>query len=80
MTDQRKQPALWNEPREYLTAKECAELIGRTPGAVRNLVMRRVIPFRKPAGRLMFLRSEIERWIEDAPGITIDEISKEGMF
>ena len=51
---------------EYLDTQECAMLIKRTPGAVRNLVMRRKIPHRKPAGRLVFLLSEIEQWIGDS--------------
>ena len=63
--------------REYLNTTECAELIGRSPGAVRNLVLRRLIPFRKPAGRLLFKRSEIESWIENAPGLKLDDLRGE---
>jgi len=59
---------------EYLTTKECGRLIGRSAGAIRNLVLRRQIPFRKPAGRLLFIRSEIERWIENAPGVKPEDI------
>jgi len=60
----------------YLNTKQCGELIGRSPGAVRNLVYRRKIPFRKPGGRLIFLKSEIEAWIESAPGVKLEEIKK----
>jgi len=63
--------------KKYLNTKECAVLTGRTPGAIRNLVLRRIIPYRKPAGRLMFLRSEIEAWIEYAPGLSIDQLKAE---
>lgn len=67
--------------KDYLNCIECADLIGRSTGAVRNLVMRRAIPFRKPAGRLLFLRHEIERWVENAPGITFDELKDgKGIF
>ena len=59
---------------EILSTKQCAEFIGRTPGAVRNLVLRQAIPFRKPAGRLVFLKSEIEQWIDAAPGVTLDDL------
>ena len=62
---------------KYLNCKECGELINRSPGAVRNLVLRRKIPFRKPGGRLLFIREEIERWIEDSPGLTFQELKKE---
>jgi len=42
--------------------------------AVRMRVARRQIPFRKVKGRLVFLRREIERWIETAPGLRPDDI------
>jgi len=61
----------------YLDTKTAAEFLGRSPAAVRNLVMRRAIPFRKPGGRLVFLRSELERWIQTAPGLTLTEFLKE---
>jgi hypothetical protein len=58
----------------YLNANEVGLVLGRSPGAVRNLVLRRRIPYRKLAGRLLFLRDEIENWVETAPGLRIDEI------
>lgn len=63
--------------REFLSTAEVGELIGRSAAAIRNLVARRQIPFRKPGGRLMFLRSEVELWINDAPGVSLDEIQDE---
>jgi hypothetical protein len=60
--------------KKYLTTDECAAFIGRTPGAVRNLVLARRIPFRKPAGRLLFKITEIEMWIESAHGVRLEEI------
>jgi predicted DNA-binding transcriptional regulator AlpA len=65
------------EEKEYLNAKDCAELLGRSPSAIRNLVMRRRIPFRKPAGRLLFLRREIVQWIERAPGVKLEDMVDE---
>ena len=64
---------------KYLNTTECAKLISRTPGAVRNLVLRRAIPFRKPGGRLMFIRSEIQAWIEDADGLTFQAYKAGGI-
>lgn len=61
----------------FLTTAEVAELIGRSPAAIRNLVMRQMIPFRKPGGRLLFVRSEVERWVNNAPGVSLDEILNE---
>lgn len=61
----------------FLNTEQCAEFLGRSPGALRNLVMRRKIPFRKPGGRLIFLKSEILAWIETAPGLKLDEIEND---
>jgi len=58
---------IWN-------TKEVGEFLGRSPAAVRNLVLRRCIPYRKLAGRLIFLKSEMEEWIHDAPGISINKL------
>ena len=38
------------------------------------MVMSRAIPFRKPGGRLIFLKAEIDRWIGMSEGVTIEEI------
>ena len=59
---------------KYLDTAQCAEYIIRSPGAVRNLVMRRAIPFRKLGGRLLFLREEIDKWIEKAPGLRFEDM------
>ena len=59
-----------------MTTEQAAEFIGRSPGAVRNLVMRRKIPFRKCAGRLHFFEDELLWWIDTAPGVKKDDIEK----
>ena len=59
---------IWN-------TNEAAEFLGRSPGAIRNLVMRRAIPYRKVAGRLVFLKDEIEKWIENAPGVRLKDLT-----
>jgi hypothetical protein len=51
-------------------------MIHRTEPAIRNLVMRRQIPFRKPGGRLLFVREEIEKWVMESEGISYGEIQK----
>ena len=63
------------EKREYLNTTEAANFIGRSDGALRNLVMRRAIPFRKPGGRLIFLKSELRAWIENSPGMRLEELN-----
>jgi hypothetical protein len=59
---------------KYLTTNECAKLSKRTPGAIRNLVLRRAIPYRKVSGRLVFLINEIQSWIENAPGVRLKDL------
>jgi excisionase family DNA binding protein len=63
--------------RKYLTVHECAAVLGRTESALRNLCMRRKIPFRKPGGRRMFLSTEIEEWVEQAEGLKLNEIKSD---
>ena len=60
--------------KEILNAKQVAEFLGRSPAAVRNLVLRRCIPYRKLAGRLVFLKNEIDEWIRNAPGLSINDL------
>jgi hypothetical protein len=62
---------------QYLNIDELASYISRSKGAIRNLVLRRAIPYRKPAGRLIFLKEEIDKWIKFAPGQTLDEIKSD---
>lgn len=59
---------------KYMTIIQCADLLGRSPSAIRNLCLRRKIPYRKPGGRLVFLADEIEQWIADAEGITLEQL------
>ena len=61
---------------KYMGTEECGKLCDRSPGAVRNLVMRRKIPFRKVGGRLLFIRSEIERWIETSEGLSLEDLKR----
>ena len=61
---------------ELLNVEDTAAFIGRTPSAVRKLCLRRAIPFRKPGGRLVFIRNELERWVENAPGVELKDIDK----
>ena len=65
----------FSQDEEYWDTAEVAKAIKKTPAAVRNLVLRRKIPFRKPAGRLLFIKSEIRKWVADAPGVRLEDIS-----
>jgi predicted DNA-binding transcriptional regulator AlpA len=63
---------------KYLNAKQVCELYPffPSPGSIRTLASRRKIPFRKVNGRLIFLKSEIDEWIENSPGLNINEYQK----
>ncbi len=62
---------------ELLTSAEVAVLLRRkTPAAIRNMVLRRQIPYRKVGGKLLFLRSEIMEMVDKAPGMTVQEWRK----
>jgi excisionase family DNA binding protein len=60
----------------YFGTQGAAEYLNRSAGAVRNLVLRRAIPFRKPGGRLVFIKSELDGWIETAPGLRLADIQE----
>jgi len=63
--------------KKYLSFSECMEIVpGRTENGIRGLVKRRAIPFRKVGGRLVFIRSEIERWIDGSPGVSLEDLQK----
>jgi hypothetical protein len=64
------------ENKEFLNTFEVASLLGRSPAAIRNLVLRRAIPFRKVAGRLLFLRDEIGVWIKNSPGLNFEFLTE----
>lgn len=62
---------------QYLTIDELSSYMRRSKGAIRNLVLRRAIPYRKPAGRLIFLKEEIDQWVQMAPRKSLEEIKND---
>ncbi len=62
---------------EFFSTKQLSGFIHRTEPAIRNLVMRRQIPFRKPGGRLLFVREEIEKWVMDSEGVSYEDLQNE---
>jgi hypothetical protein len=49
---------------------------GQTEKTTWAQIQRRVIPFRKLGGRVVILRSEIQRFYEALPGVTVEEALK----
>ena len=61
----------------YMNAQDVAALYPFTSAqAVRTLASRRKIPHRKVNGRLVFLKSELDEWIEQSPGFTLKDWKK----
>jgi hypothetical protein len=60
--------------RVRFSTDQAASYLNRTPGAIRNMVMRRQLPYRKFCGRLVFFKDEIDLLEDRSPGITVDKI------
>jgi excisionase family DNA binding protein len=61
---------------EFLTITEVATLLGRSPKAVRHLVERGQLPYRKLGRRVLFLRAELEKFVEGLPGMRAADVQK----
>jgi len=60
----------------YLTTDDVADLLGRTPKAIRRMVERGQLPYRKLGRRVLFLREELEAFIEALPGVRPTDVRK----
>jgi excisionase family DNA binding protein len=58
---------------DYLTVIGLARVTGRTPKAIQKMVERHQIPFRKHGKRVVFKRSEIEKFFDTLPGVSVEE-------
>lgn len=56
-----------------LDVRNGADHLGVKEKALRGLVARRLIPFRKLGGRIVFLRSELDLYLNRLPGVPLDE-------
>jgi hypothetical protein len=56
-----------------LGVPEAAVLIGMSQKMLRSKCARRLIPFKKLGHRLVFLRNELEVWVEGLDGCTPEE-------
>ena len=53
---------------------EAAEVLGRSENAVRRMVERRQICYRKSGRRVLFLESELKAFIEALPGLPLEDL------
>ena len=79
-TPPRKQSGQGKGPRRIdgacLDVRSASAFYGGTEKQVRGMIARRVIPFRRLGGRIIFLKVELEQWIVALPGCTPDEAKK----
>jgi len=57
-----------------LDVPETATILGRSENAVRRMVERRQIPYRKSGRRVLFLESELQAFMEALPGLSIEDL------
>jgi excisionase family DNA binding protein len=56
-----------------LGVREAAALIGNSERSLRALIAQGVVPARRFAGRIVFRRAELEKWIENLPGLSLKD-------
>lgn len=56
-----------------LDVRGAAQLLACTEKSIRARISRKILPYRKLSGRIVFLRSELEEFVATLPGVTLDE-------
>jgi hypothetical protein len=59
-----------------LDVRTGAALIGDSEKGIRGKIARRLIPFRRLGGRIVFLRAELEAWLKLLDGCPLEEALK----
>ena len=76
-TPPRKQPGQGCGPRTIdgaaLDVRSASTLLGAKEKHTRGLVARRLIPFRRLGGRIIFIRSELVAWLSALDGCSLKE-------
>jgi hypothetical protein len=63
---------------QMLDVRGAASLFGTSEKTIRSRAASHLIPFRRFGGRLIFLRNELELFLESLPGIGVDEARANG--
>jgi len=56
---------------QLMDVRACSELIGGTEDQIRSRAAHGLLPYRKWAGRVVFLRPEIMEFLEALPGVSL---------
>lgn len=74
----RKQPGQGLGPRTIngvaLDVREASAFLGTTEKALRGMIDRQLVPYRRLNSRIILLRSELEKFLLGLPGCTLDEV------
>lgn len=60
-----------------LDVKGVASLLGLTEKGLRRQVDRRRVPYRRLGRKVVFIKSEIEAWMNALPGAKLEEVLSE---
>lgn len=60
---------------DLMYVADAALYLNRTEGALRMMIARGSVPYRRVAGRLCLLRSEIDAWLDGSPGLRLEELN-----
>ena len=56
-----------------LDVRSAAEFLGTTEKTLRGMIDRQLVPFRRLNSRVVLLRSELDSFLIDLPGCTLDD-------
>ena len=59
-----------NSEEGFIDVNQAAEFLKTKPGTIYQQVHKKIIPFHKPGGRVLFKKSELAEWVrgENKPG------------
>ena len=65
------------EQPQVLSFDQALEILpGFTKWSLYNMVRRKQIPHRKRGRKVIFLRSELDEWVKNLPGVTLNDVLK----
>jgi excisionase family DNA binding protein len=62
--------------RDYLTVDDVARILGRSKKAIHHLVSRGRLPHRRLGRRVIFIRKELEEFLDGLPGMRPADVRK----
>jgi hypothetical protein len=56
-----------------LDVRGAAVFLGTTEKALRGMIARQLVPYRRLNSRIVLVRSDLEQFLDGLPGVTLDE-------